>query len=41
MSITSSENKELLLQLLDNHPNFTKDRRVLINEWLKNKILGK
>ena len=29
------------IQLLDDHPNFTKDRRVLINDWLKNKTLGK
>ena len=29
------------IQLLDDHPNFTKDRRILINDWLKNKILGK
>ena len=29
------------IQLLDGHPTFTKDRKALINQWLKNKILGK
>ncbi len=28
------------LQLLENHPNFTDDRRILISNWLENKILG-
>ena len=27
-------------QLLSNHPNFTQDRKTVINKWLKNKILG-
>ena len=29
------------VQLLNDHPNFTEDRRKLINNWLKSKILGK
>lgn len=29
------------MQLLANHPNLTKERKTLINNWLKNKILGK
>ena len=29
------------MQLLADHPNLTKERKTLINNWLKNKILGK